>query len=1819
MNDASQHDFAAASLENLRRRLLDLTARNRLLNFTHGRQGNVRIIDELPNELHRMLLSEEELRFQAIPDPTREELIAAGYIEIDPETGLHNRVKKDPTAVDWARLLGLNSDYELPAPSGDEDNAAKHLDKAIQTLMFPSEMEARLRGLRNKAETAIEETGANICYVAFGFLEWFESPDSDKARHAPLLLVPVRIAKGRLNRDNGTYNYTTVYTGEDILPNLSLREMLRVNFSLDLPDLNESTVPEDYFSQIAQLIEKPQARWRVRRYATVALFNFSKLLMYLDLDPARRPSDRRITAHAIVSRFFAGSNDKGADNGFGDEHPIDDLPDVHDRYPLVEDADSSQHSALVDAIDGKNLVIQGPPGTGKSQTITNLIAAALAQGKRVLFVAEKLAALEVVKRRLDHAGLGDFCLELHSHKTQKRKVLDDIATRLNHQSDYRRPEQIDADIERCETLKEQLRGYAELINSNWKRTGLTIHEILMAARRHRDALGVDPATLHPDGYDGQMFDGDVQRQSLDTVRLFGDVYRQIAIQLGQKHDLRTHPWYGVGNQDLQLFDKERVCASLSRWQEALDALAEVIADVGATLGTEGACLPNDLEGIETLKQELSQIPPLHGDEILTALPRLRGENLRALTGHLHVYREVQDHRRVLDQCLRPEVVADPDARRKLSAAWAALKPLGLDRDTQLGALANYLKRIDRLRVRVRELGRPMAEVANSLGHAFTDVIKLDAAGLDEFRAFVELVGQLRPALLKLRSECFDDDILDDLLPQLKKRLDALNAARAELQEHFAIDRAPPPEALEAMRAELAKSGLFRWFDAGWRASRRALLALSARPGTRYKELVNRLEPLCRYARDGRSVEEDTRFRNAFGTHFAGTDTSVADLVALRDWYKAVRRRYGIGFGAKAALGDAVLGMSTKLARGIQSLGQQGIQERANEVIREIEELKAAFAQHLPIQSKNAPLVAAEGPWSRLLDLLRANLAIVQGQLNAPEASLSDVEATVDRVEALESRLHAWRENSIDPHWFGQEVELAVEPDELAAETVTKVEHTIALARVIDEDIGTSALQEAIYRNPGAELLVGLRANGERLAAAWEAHVDRRTQFSELTELDLAAWQRPTSATLEGLSRRNRAALAAPDWLSNWLDYVRLRHLTASIGFARLTRAIEQGDISAQDIDAGYKLAVHDLLARQILKEMPRLAQFSGNAQLAVQRQFRQYDEKLKQLQRERIAWAIARNPVPEGNVGGKVSDYSDRALLKHECGKKKRHIPLRQLVLRAGNALAALKPCFMMGPMSVAQYLVSGQIEFDLVVMDEASQMKPEDALGSVARGQQLIVVGDPKQLPPTSFFDKMIDEQGEEDAAAIEVSESILDTALPMFNARRLRWHYRSKHEQLIAFSNHAFYDSGLVVFPAPHRESDEFGVKFYRVPRGRFVNRRNVEEARVIAAAVRHHLLQRPDESIGVVAMSGEQRDQIERAVEELAKDEPLFQEALEKNLDLEEPLFVKNLENVQGDEREVIFISCTYGPEEIGGRVFQRFGPINSDVGWRRLNVLFTRAKKRMHVFSSMGSDDIVLTERSRRGVEALKGFLAFAESGRLHQAVSTGRPPDSDFEIAVAAALGDAGFECVPQVGVAGFFIDLAVRDPGHPGRYLMGIECDGASYHSAKSVRDRDRLRQAVLERLGWRIHRIWSTDWYRNPPAEIEPIIRELDTLKTDLPSEQPEVAEPPDLAEIAKPEAQQELPIDAIAPEEVDLRERLIRFDDDVIRAKVPDTPDNQRLLRPAMLEALLEYRPLTKSEFVELIPLYLRQATSSHEGKYLEQVLRMIEETDVEAVVAE
>lgn len=429
-----------------------------------------------------------------------------------------------------------------------------------------------------------------------------------------------------------------------------------------------------------------------------------------------------------------------------------------------------------------------------------------------------------------------------------------------------------------------------------------------------------------------------------------------------------------------------------------------------------------------------------------------------------------------------------------------------------------------------------------------------------------------------------------------------------------------------------------------------------------------------------------------------------------------------------------------------------------------------------------------------------------------------------------------------------------------------------------------------------------------------------------------------------------------------------------------------------------------------------------------------------------------------------------------------------------------MKPCFMMSPLSVAQFIAPGSLTFDLVVMDEASQLRPEDAIGAVLRAKQVVVVGDPKQLPPTDFFAfaDEADDGTQEEADSSTDQESVLDLAIRSFQPiRRLKWHYRSRHQSLIAYSNHAFYDRDLIVFPSPYHNHDLHGVKFLAAA-GVYDKQRNFIEAQCTVEHAVEFMRKCAKYSLGIVAINQEQRDLITELIDQATKRDPAVQDYRVKWEKTLEPLFIKNLENVQGDERDAIFISTVYGPDP-DGNLFQRFGPINGAMGHRRLNVLFTRAKILMKVISSLDPDKISVDSKSSRGLRALKEFLHYARTGQLPVAAATvtGRGTDSDFEDFVMRKLTERGYEVDPQVGVAGYFIDLAVRHPGKSGTYLLGIECDGATYHSAKSARDRDKTRQEILENLGWAIHRIWSTDWFQHTERELQKLLAALPSVES--------------------------------------------------------------------------------------------------------------------------
>jgi len=505
----------------------------------------------------------------------------------------------------------------------------------------------------------------------------------------------------------------------------------------------------------------------------------------------------------------------------------------------------------------------------------------------------------------------------------------------------------------------------------------------------------------------------------------------------------------------------------------------------------------------------------------------------------------------------------------------------------------------------------------------------------------------------------------------------------------------------------------------------------------------------------------------------------------------------------------------------------------------------------------------------------------------------------------------------------------------------------------------------------------------------------------------------------------------------------------------------------------------NLLRCAFMKKQP-LKCFMGELHEKKIKTFAKLDHELIIKNRQRLVHLLYEK---QPQILRGASPNSEVGILLGEFSRKRRHMPIRKLMNNAGGLIQKIKPCFMMSPLSIAQFLDPFNIYFDVVVFDEASQVRPEDALGALLRANQCVIIGDTRQLPPTSFFDNIvdsIDDSDEDISTSLSDIESILHLCKRSFLTKNLRWHYRSRHESLIAVSNQEFYDKRLVIYPSPMADLEHLGLKFVHLPdsiydRGKTsVNR---DEAKKVAKAALEHFTKYPDKSLGIGTFNVRQQQAIFEEVEMLLMEHPDMTEFFENKHP--DHFFVKNLETIQGDERDVIFISVGFGFDK-DHNLSLNFGPLNREGGERRLNVLITRAREKCVVFSNFQAKDLATTQTSPFGVKALKIFMDFAENRNLHSINSAEEDSNSSFEKSIYDFLLDCGYDVEKQVGCAGYRLDMAILDPRSPGRYILGIECDGEKYHSSQVARDRDRLRQQILENLGWTIHRIWSTDWYRN-------------------------------------------------------------------------------------------------------------------------------------------
>lgn len=1556
------------------RKLLDLSLRNALLNFKQGKKALQLDVDAA----------------------TLEDALAEGQtLKLLPSPELMQG--RDPRSQQLHEARSLEDLRKAHAA-----DALKRREVFIR--LEEQELDGRLVDLYRGARNALQEGGANTLFLALGFLVWSRPDKPDHRVKAPLILLPVT-----LDRKSARSGFSIRAHDDEPRFNPTLVEMLRQDFQLELGVPQGDLPRDDSGLDISGIWKRVRAAikdirgWEVSEDVVLSMFSFAKYLMWKDL--AERTEDLRkspVVAHLIDTPREPYQSTVP----FPEARRLDvDYTPQQVFTPLP--ADSSQLSAVMAAARGKDFVLIGPPGTGKSQTIANLIAQCLAEDKRVLFVAEKIAALDVVYRRLREVGLGEFCLELHSNKTRKLDVL----AQLQKSWESRGEEAADwaAKAQQLGRVREQLSTYVERLHHR-HRNGLTVYR----------AIG---SIVGGENIPDLRFSWSSRREhdeaALAELREIAGRLQANAIAVGS-HNLSAGPLTPVHLSDWS-----------ARWQQEMVRAAQTL----------GECCDRFIAASHELCKQLGfDVPVLHRNVrsslgvIAKALPQAAGKawSFCALPQSAELCAELKVGGELLSQhcerSARMSVAWAPELLSQLRQALDLLEQyrrvhaeLGVAWSTTVSdELQRGIRRIEEI-ARLRE----GLSVKYGSGVAQLNVTQLHRDWAKAEKAFWPMSWmekrKVRRTLESVIEGTDEPRVAEDLAALVE-----IKSLRDELSE---LNPGVTVEGLwagEKTRTDHARSAL--------KANAALLAARAQHP----------------YSLDGLSLAAEG---------YCG-ERWVAEVKRLAALLDLDRRITDCSPLAEASDG---------LWRGHET---------------DVDLLRAALAfEQERLRLKDRGALQAEHP------------AVADGRCGS---RLQQEHAKLQERAALESQLASL--NSLASHCAGVWAGLDTNTDTIAqALRFHSLLHSGLSGLGLPATV-TGAMRQALHRilverahelNEGA--VIGntcqqLLARLAELNAALTAFSNSAGQPEEMKR----AFADLTPEEMADVARQLGSAHAG---LHAWCAWRNAQAAARDAGLTALVNAMEQGNIEPACIPAAFEVNYARWWLAEAVDEDEVLKRFVSAEHERRISEFRALDEEFTKVTRQWIRAKLCSGLPSAENL----QRNSEWGVLRREITKKRMHLPLRQLLEEIPSAVLRLTPCLLMSPLSIAQYLSADASSFDIVIFDEASQIPVWDAVGAMARGKQVVMVGDPKQLPPTNFFDRA--EASDGDSEDIEGDlESILDECLgASLPTRNLSWHYRSRHESLIAFSNHRYYGGGLVTFPSPVTEDSAVSFHFVGGQYEKGGARINQPEARALVADLVARLkspgFRQSGLTIGVVTFNSEQQGLIEDLLDAERRKDPSL-ESFFSEVELE-PVFVKNLESVQGDERDIMYFSITYGPD-MNGAMSMNFGPLNRDGGERRLNVAVTRARHELRVFSSLRGEQMDLSRTKAIGVRDLKHFLEFAERGaRALAEAHHGSQDDFDspFEAAVAAALGRKGWQVHTQIGASSFRIDLGVVHPDLAGRYLAGIECDGATYHRSATARDRDKLREQVLRGLGWEIERIWSTDWWVDPGGTLERVHARLNEL----------------------------------------------------------------------------------------------------------------------------
>lgn len=1729
-----------------KKELLDTGKRNRMINYRETTRSTLKILEpDLETLFNQLAISEKELTFQ-------------------------RPISKDSDYRTYAMLTLLETlSYTLPVHVGD-----------IKAEGTTAEREKTLKNLRAKNKLAREEQGANILYLSFGFILWRESdkPNS-KWMKAPLLMMPVSLEVKSLNAP-----YTIKRYDDEIEVNPTLDYLLHAEYGIELPafELKNKKSITDYLNEIESVIDC--RGWKLVREVGLALLSFRKINMYHDLN--KESNLRRIMQHPVL-RAMGG--EYTAVKGIPPELQNFDLDqlDPKECYQVVN-ADSSQQDAILLSKNGISFVMQGPPGTGKSQTITNIIAEAMADGKKILFVSEKAAALQVVLKRLTEVGLSDFCLSLHDYRANKKAIIDNIGANLSlpAQEVSRRAMR---DLTELFRNREQLNQYAQALHQRIAPLDVSIYSAYGKITQVTGETAVefmleDPISVTKEQFEEMGYQVEMLERVLHTMgcQLHENPwYKTTATSSGQA--FRTQ----LSKQTPHLVENsaaaEAIVANLTAvyglpvegsWQGAQEAVTQVRATMELPLFPYAWTEEGKLDTLLNAAKEAQQTQKDYYAKRDAFRTQYLAEAQNAATHSAHLNEQLE----------------------LISAAWTD-QALELDAETIYSKLDEcYAK----LCAGTEDPDHPMEaciEDAVAAAHQVLDSVQnllsyhshanelLKMGQPDSIQGMRKLSRTISILMdtPDLERDWFDPRKNAEIMPILEEAWNhsiSIQKRTTKLLRHW--EPAVLSVDAEGMlaRFKTAYTGVLHKLKATYREDIRTLKLLAKEVGAQITEASaiellqaikelneekawfeqnhDQIAKVCQQQPGGVETDWKTvKYGVTSALTIAGMfphfnlpeETVEALLSALHDSQKAAELRQ----------------LHDELSEQAIAALEQMIQER-NDI--------QGWAEDASISATVIPQIQQ---FCSDCAEQKQFLASIRSCQKEDETALTyqNITTLLDQIVAVRTE-RAWFEahnqelsDLFGSHYQGEQTDWELIDTTMPIQDAVSVkqwnEDLEAQAKSLaalfqDRYTGVDTDWAALVHDmEQVDAFLRSRAPAPAFVETICSDVEKRqTLGAEADQLDaligetapevdafLALFEHGETlkaGTIHAIAEQFSVCMERFDLLDQWIDYVETKRECDQLGLGAFTQTIEQADHTVSDVRGAFETGFYLQWIPMALEQIPSVQKFRRRVHDQHLEKFAELDEAQFSIARDRIRSKIIRTfPDPDSLSGPR----SEIGILKHEMEKKRRIMPLRKLFHIIPNLLLTLKPCLMMSPLSVAYFLEADDYHFDMVIFDEASQIFPQDAIGAIFRADQVIIAGDTKQLPPTNFFTANTGngaddfDMEEEDEWEEEIYDSILEETSNILPNRTLLWHYRSKSEQLIAFSNQTIYQNKLITFPNTNEREADSGVEFVYVKEGYYEGggrNCNLLEAKRCVELVKEHIQRHPDRSLGIIAFSEKQQQVIQREIQLFREQNPAYEEFFQEGK--EEEFFIKNLENVQGDERDTILFSVGYAKTKEqkakGEPMAMRFGPLGVQGGERRLNVAITRAKRNVKLVSSILPSDIDLTRTVSEGIHMLHDYLAFAMNGGEALPNAEKKTAPDEFKAAVAAYLRDSGYEVRESVGYSEYKIDIAIQHPKQPEKLVVGIECDGMSYRSARTARDRDRLRKSVLTAMGWKLYRIWSTEWYRNPDLEGKKLLAFIDAAI----AEETEKSDPD--GALKQPGTEEPLPKQEEDPEIEDSAEKL-------------------------------------------------------------------------------